>query len=61
MELACVPERILPHIIASVEEDNDASMTTNVDTIVSRTEFDSHTNTVVVGKHAYILTTTGER
>ena len=36
-------------------------MMTDVDIIVSRTEFDSHANMVVVEKHAYILTTTGRK
>ena len=60
IEIATVPERILPHIISSVGEDDDASMT-DADNIVSRTEFDSHANMMVVGKHAYILNVSGRK
>lgn len=58
-ELTIVPRRIFPHIIASVGEDDNTSMT-DVE-VVSRTEFDSHANMEVVGKHSYILNMSGRK
>ena len=57
---ATVPERIFPYVIASVGESDDASIT-DAENIVSRTEFDSHANMIVVSKNAHIINFTGKK
>ena len=57
---AHVPERIFLHMISATEEDNDESLSDSDDNL-SRTEFDTHANMVVVGRHAHILSKTGRK
>ena len=57
---ATVPERISPYVISSVGGSDDASMT-DAKNIISRTEFDSHPNVIVVGKNAHIIDFTGRK
>ena len=59
-EQAIVLERIFPHTISSVGESDDASVS-DVEDETPRTEFDSHANMAVVGKHAYILNVSGKK
>ena len=57
---ATVPERVFLYMLSSVGESDDASIT-DADNISSRTEFDSHANMIVVGKHAHIINYTGRK
>ena len=58
-ELTMVPERIFTHIISPVGESDDSSM--NNAKNISRTEFDSHVNMVVLGINTYILNDSGRK
>ena len=53
-------KEFFPYMLSSVGESDDASMT-DADNISSRTEFDSHANMIVVGKHAHIINYTGRK
>ena len=55
---AVVPERMFPHILSTMGESDDASIN-DAENEISRTEFDSHANMVVVGKNSYIIAVSG--
>ena len=57
---AVVPERIIPHILASIGDSDDASMS-DAENEISQTEFNLHANMIVVGKNAHIINPTGRK
>ena len=58
--MTMVPEKVFSYLISSSGKDNDVSIK-NTDNNVSRKEFDSHANMIVVGENARVVNWTGRK